>query len=147
MVISSVRFGAFCARPFPVRNDQRSGRRLTRHRSKVPPLGEWQHDHVTDDELSRYLAEIAAFETPSAETEAAWLVDARKGDQVARDKIVEGLLQLAADSAKAVRPPGVSEIDAIQEANVVVTRLVDDPEVANPRAALAEAIDGHLRSL
>ena len=102
---------------------------------------------MPDANFERYLEEVAAFPVPDSDTKAALLSDARQGDEVARKRLIEGLLAFIANAATAGRPEGMPAIDAIQEANVVLTRLVDNPAVPDPRAVLRQAVAAHLRSL
>lgn len=102
---------------------------------------------MPDDYLDEYLAEVSALPVPDEGTEAALLSDARGGDDAAKKRVIEGLLLLTANAAKVAHPPGMSGLDAIQEANLVLVRIVEDPAVAKPRAVLAQAVTDHLGSL
>jgi hypothetical protein len=75
------------------------------------------------------------------------LQEARAGDAVARSRFIDSLLQLTATVARRECPSWMRPMDAIQEANVVLLRLVDDPDVTDPEQVLAAAIQSWLVSL
>ena len=97
--------------------------------------------------LEEYLTEVRGLPTVPA-TERADLVErARGGDAEARKRAIESLLPEAATVATSECPVGMRVLDAIQEANVVVVRLVDDEQVPDPASALGDAVRRHLSAL
>ena len=65
------------------------------------------------------------------------------GDETARKRLLEGHLELGALLARRLAPTWMRPIDAIQEANVVLARLVDDKSVALPVRELTSALIRH----
>lgn len=100
-----------------------------------------------DDPLGLYMAQLAKLPRLSPEEEASLLLSGRSGDQEAMRRLIEGLLERAAKLALELAPATMRPIDAIQEANVVLVRLLSDAAVPDPLVALAGAIRDHLESL
>lgn len=101
---------------------------------------------MEDDRLlDEYLSEVARLGVvSSSEDTAALLEQARDGDAEARSRFIDSLLPLTATVAVRERPAWMQPLDAIQEANVVLINLVDNPEVADPGQVLAGAVQTHL---
>ena len=106
------------------------------------PLGEV--DDRTAATLSEYFKEIRALPRVSAINEsellAAWR---RRDDEAAKsalDRAFRGYLDVTALLALHLAPPWMSPIEAIQEANLVLMRLVEDPAVPRPIALLTSAL-------
>lgn len=97
--------------------------------------------------LEDYLTEVRSLPTVPVTERASLLALARGGDAVARRRAIESLLLEAATVATRDCPVGMRALDAIQEANVVVVRLVDDDQTPDPAAVLDDAVRGHFASL
>lgn len=98
--------------------------------------------------LEDYLSEIARLGVMSAGEDADLLLrQAREGDAVARSRFIDSLLPLTATVAMRECPPWMRPLDAIQEANVVLLTLVDDPDVTDPEQVLAAAVQSWLASM
>ena len=69
------------------------------------------------------------------------------GDVQAREALVRSNLALAALIALKARPPELPELDAIQEAVLLLQRLVDQRDGAPVAATLPAVIHQHFRSL
>ena len=76
-----------------------------------------------DDRFAAYLEEIRAGWFV-VEDEPALLAKARIGDKEARQVLVRSYLPMAADLGLRLAPPGLPHLDAVQEANLVLMRLV-----------------------
>ena len=96
-----------------------------------------------DDLLKTYYADARAMALPEGAEAARLLAQARAGDDRARTRFIQGLLEYTAGCAVAHAGGDRSELDAIQEANLVLMRLVNDVDVADPRAALPSALGQH----
>ncbi|HEY7107478.1 MAG TPA: hypothetical protein VH986_13810 [Acidimicrobiia bacterium] len=92
-----------------------------------------------------YLESVRRLELPTPNEERALLEHARTGDTDARARVIEGSLELAALLAWKLRPDGWRAADAVQEANLLLISLVDDPAIDNPALRLADAINGFFR--
>jgi hypothetical protein len=102
----------------------------------------------SDDELlATYLREVRDLPvlTPIEEREALAL--GRNGDDAARSRVIEGYLELTALLAARLAPDWMRSIDAIQEANVVLTQLVDDKSVPRPAVRLTGELVAHFEDL
>ena len=93
-----------------------------------------------EENLALYLSEVRKLPLlpPSEEREA--LKRAREGDEAARRRVIEGYLELTTLLALRLAPEGMRPLDAVQEANVVLMRLVDDASVDRPAARLTDAL-------
>jgi DNA-directed RNA polymerase sigma subunit (sigma70/sigma32) len=85
-----------------------------------------------EDVLAEYLAEVRAVPLLPGRDEAHLLSASRNGDQAAKERLVESYLELVALLALQLAPSSLSPLDAIQEANLILIRLIDDPSVAQP---------------
>jgi hypothetical protein len=90
--------------------------------------------------LARYLADIRALPTIDRAALAALLPLARAGDAEAETQVLQGLLELTAVLTRHLAPPTMAPLDAVQEANVVLTALVRDPDGVSPVLALPPAL-------
>lgn len=99
-----------------------------------------------EEALALYLQEARKLPQIAEADERDLLARARAGDRAARKAVTESYLELAAMLALKHRPPGMREIDAIQEANVVLMRLIDG-SADRPAAELPDAVRRHLDGL
>ena len=92
--------------------------------------------------LNLYLNEARAA-ARVLENEPAVLASARSGDVAAQHTLVQVYLYSAAEIALRLAPEGMGKLDAIQEANTVLARLVS--QAAEPSIAdhLEPAIEQH----
>lgn len=67
----------------------------------------------------------------------------REGDESARRRVMEGHLELTALLALRLTPNWMRPLDAVQEANLVLIRLIDDASVDHPAARLTDALLAH----
>lgn len=98
------------------------------------------------DPLDVYLAEIETVPELSSAAEKSLIELARKGDRNAKKKLVEAHLRWAAILADLLKPDTVSPIDAIQEANLVLMRLIDREDVESIGSELGNAVKAHFNS-
>jgi hypothetical protein len=78
----------------------------------------------TDDHaLGEYLSEVRGLPLLARQREDELLPRARAGDESAKRELVEGYLELSAMLATRLGPEWMRPLDAIQEANVVMTRV------------------------
>lgn len=98
------------------------------------------------DPLDTYLAEIETVPELSQDEEATLIKLARDGEQSAKRKLVEANLKWAAILADLLKPDSVSPIDAIQEANLVLMRLIDRPDAHSIGGELGNAVKEHFDS-
>ena len=98
------------------------------------------------DPLDVYLADIETVPELSRDQEVALIKLARTGDQGAKKKLVEAHLRWAAILADLLKPDSMSPIDAIQEANLVLMRLVDRADVESIGSELGNAVKAHFDS-
>lgn len=96
-----------------------------------------------DEALAKYLAEVRGLPLLFAVDEADLLTASRRGDDSARKRLLEGHLVIAALLALRLPPRWMRPIDAIQEANVVLNRLLNDESVAVPVRELTSALIRH----
>jgi hypothetical protein len=71
------------------------------------------------------------------------LAKARTSDESSRDareSLVEGCLATTAFLALNLAPSWMSDLDAIQSANLILSKLIEDPLVSNPVARLTPEI-------
>ena len=79
-----------------------------------------------DDALATYLAEVSRFkpfELADEQRLARW---AGEGDTESRDRLVQTYLERAARLARELAPPSMPTLDAIQEANIVLVRAIEE---------------------
>lgn len=84
--------------------------------------------------LSAYLVEARSALIRSQSRSDELLTAARGGDQTAQGLLVEGYLDLASSLALALRPDGLSELRAIQEANMALIEVIDGESTDIPSA-------------
>jgi hypothetical protein len=99
-----------------------------------------------DDEtalLTEYFEELRATPRLTPLEESDLLAAARRGQkreegsaaENAKNKVIRGYLPVTALLALHLAPAWMSRLEAIQEANIVLMRLVKDPSVPRPLAA------------
>ena len=98
------------------------------------------------DPLDVYLADIETVPELTKDQEKSLIELARSGDQSAKKKLVEAHLKWAAILADLLKPDSVSPIDAIQEANLVLMRLIDREDIQSIGSELGDAVKEHFRS-
>lgn len=96
-----------------------------------------------EQNLADYLSEVRQFPLLTLTAEREGLKRAREGDEPARKRVIEGHLELTALLALRLAPEWLRPLDAVQEANIVLVRLIDDPSVAHPAARLTDALLAH----
>jgi histidinol-phosphatase len=99
-----------------------------------------------EEALALYLQEARKLPQIAETDEQDLLARARAGDRAARKAVAESYLELAAMLALKHRPPGMREIDAIQEANVALMRLIDGSG-ERPAVELPEAVRRRMEKL
>src|SRR5437016_2392508 len=93
-----------------------------------------------DEDVAAYLSEVQQIPLLSLLEERDGLKSGREGDELARKRVIEGHLELTALLALRLAPDWLRPLDAVQEANLVLVCLVDDPSVAHPAGSLTEAL-------
>jgi DNA-directed RNA polymerase sigma subunit (sigma70/sigma32) len=93
--------------------------------------------------LADYLEKVRQIPLLTSGEERESLKRAREGDESARRRVIEGYLEVTALLALRLAPDWMRPLDAIQEGNIVLLRLVDDVSVAVPAARLSEALVAH----
>jgi RNA polymerase primary sigma factor len=80
--------------------------------------------------LTTYLKEISKYKILSPEEIIRLVVEAQKGDEIARDKVVKSNLRFVVTIAKQFQNRGVPLMDLISEGNIGLTVAIDkfDPE-------------------
>lgn len=80
--------------------------------------------------LTTYLKEISKYKILSPEEIIRLVVEAQKGDKIARDKVVKSNLRFVVTIAKQFQNRGVPLMDLISEGNIGLTVAIDkfDPE-------------------
>lgn len=96
-----------------------------------------------DETLAKYLAEVRGPPLLFAVDEPNLLTASRSGDETARTRLLEGHLEVAALLALRLVPKWMRPIDAIQEGNIVLGRLLDDKSVPVPMRELTSALIRH----
>jgi DNA-directed RNA polymerase sigma subunit (sigma70/sigma32) len=95
-------------------------------------------DFTMDQPLAKYLEEARAAELVF-ENESALLELARAGDVEARHTLVRAYLSRTAKIGLRLAPEGMADLDAVQEANFVLLRLVTkapEPNIAHHRESV-----------
>lgn len=116
---------------------------LSKDADAIPTPGR----HLDPEEaLVLYLREARKLPAIPETEEKELLARARAGDRAARRTLVDSYLELAAMLALKFRPPGIRELDAIQEANIVLLRLIEGGG-ERPAAELADAIRRRMEEL
>jgi DNA-directed RNA polymerase sigma subunit (sigma70/sigma32) len=102
----------------------------------------------SDDELlATYLGEVRELPVLSPSEESELLSRGRNGDEEARQRVIEGYLELTAVLAIRLAPDWMRSLDAVQEGNAVLTPLVDDTSVPRPAVRLTDALLAHFEGL
>lgn len=91
--------------------------------------------------LDRYLIEIRNH-SQIPEDEDALIRSSRTGDQNARKILVQSYLALTAEIGLRLAPPKMSRLAAVQEANLVLLRLIEKG-TEKPAVQLGPAIKKH----
>ena len=91
--------------------------------------------------LNKYLDEVRAAELV-LENELAVLESARSGDVEARQTLVRVYLFRTAEIALRFAPEGMAKLDAVQEANLVLMRLVAQA----PEPSIAHHLESAIRN-
>src|SRR6202035_4382290 len=102
---------------------------------------------VDDENLATYLRDVRNLKWLQGNEVHDVLTASREGDETARRRAVEGHLELTALLALQLAPEWLPPLDAIQEANVVLTRLIDDPSVSHPARVLTARLLEHYDEL
>lgn len=103
---------------------------------------------TSDDEaLAGYLAEVRSAPILTRQRELELRRTARAGDAAARTALIEGYLELAAMLALRLAPEWMRPLDAIQEANVVLVRMMEEDDHAVLGAVLPTRLLAHYESL
>jgi len=99
---------------------------------------------TTDDEhLAEYLNEVGRLPRLSPGDEPQLLLRGAEGDHDARKRVIEGNLEVAARLALRLAPHWMRPLDAVQEANLVLVRLVEDGVGGQPADRLSEELVRH----
>jgi hypothetical protein len=75
------------------------------------------------------------------------LVEARRGDKAARRRVVGAHVRESTEIVLRLAPVWMRRLDAIQEANAVLVRLVNDPKGGLTKASFEGAIADHLAEI
>jgi hypothetical protein len=132
-------------------------------RKSIQPLNEHDRDRVREsigarrvhrdagvDEsptVHRYITEVRRIPPLTRAEEVSLVAAARDGDEVAKSKAIQGNLELAAVLALRFAPAWLDAVKAIQEANLVLLRAVEDAGCVAPSIELAERIHLHFEQL
>jgi len=101
-------------------------------------------DMATDNEhVADYLNEVGRLPRLSPGDERQELLRAAEGDHDARKRVIEGNLEVAARLALRLAPNWMRALDAIQEANLVLVRLVVDGVGGQPADRLSDELISH----
>lgn len=95
--------------------------------------------------LDQYLAEIRPAAIVRQDEEKALLAAARGGDEQAKKRAIESYLALTAHLALKFSPADVDGLDVIQEAQLALIRLIDDPTVSEVAHVLPAAVHDAVR--
>jgi DNA-directed RNA polymerase sigma subunit (sigma70/sigma32) len=98
---------------------------------------------VSNDEdqlLQQYLSDVRTIPDLDREPLADLLARARDGEAEAEARVLEALLEVTAVLTQHLAPPTMRTLDAIQESNLVLMRLVRDRDVQVPVLALPAAL-------
>jgi hypothetical protein len=101
----------------------------------------------TPDPADAFWTEAAALPTFDHPTRLALLARARDGEVSAKRQLVYALTARTVAAVFEGTPSWMRRVDAIQEAIVVLDRLIDDPDVPDPEVVLENRVAEHLRSL
>ena len=90
----------------------------------------------------QYLHDVHGLRRVERAEEPSLLAASRNGDDAATKRLIEGPRTDCA-SCPPTGPPWASSLDAIQEANLVLDRLIADPSVSRPVTQLTPAFIEH----
>ncbi|MGH2556599.1 MAG: hypothetical protein ACRDHO_12900 [Actinomycetota bacterium] len=96
--------------------------------------------------VDQYLEEIRAAPIARKDEEKALLAAARGSDKLARKRVIESYLVLTAHLALRFSPADADGVDAIQEANIALIRLIENPAIPEVAGALPVAVHDAVRS-
>lgn len=96
---------------------------------------------MVEDPFEQYIAEIRRQSLIPID-EHQLMGAAREGDAKARDQLIKSYLYIAALTGLRLARPSMNPLDAIQEANLVLLRLIDTG-VEKPAVELGPAIEKH----
>ncbi|HEX2058201.1 MAG TPA: sigma-70 factor domain-containing protein [Actinomycetota bacterium] len=94
-------------------------------------------------DVERYLSEVRTKPVLSSLEEADLAEQARAGDEEALLQWIDSYLFMTASIALRLCPPAMAPLEAIQEANAVLTRLLSDGGARSPIAELGRSIEEH----
>ena len=93
--------------------------------------------------LAKYFRDIHAMRRLSRDEMTAKLAVARDGTESAfsaQQDVIKGCLEVAALLAVHLASAWMSDLEAVQEANLILMKLVEDPSVQSPVAALSPVL-------
>jgi DNA-directed RNA polymerase sigma subunit (sigma70/sigma32) len=99
------------------------------------------------EDITRYLDETRKLPLLSRAEESVLLAQVRQGNKDAEPRVIEGNLELTARLGLRLAPLWLGPIDAIQEANLVLLRTVEDAAVDHPASVLTDRLVTHFESL
>lgn len=88
--------------------------------------------------LDAYLVQARSALLRSRSRGEELLSSARAGDEASRKLLLEGYLDLTSSLAMALRPDGLTELEAVQEANLALLDVIDSEAPDIPGALPAE---------
>jgi len=94
-----------------------------------------------------YMKEVRRIPRLTRAEEVSLLAAARAGDKGTESQAIQGNLELAAVLALRLAPELLDAVEAVQEANLVLVRAVDDAQCVAPSIELAERIHLHFEHL
>ena len=94
--------------------------------------------------VDQYLEEVRSLATPLANEETL-RSRARRGDKAATAELVRSYLSLAAELGLRLAPDRLTKLEAIQEANLVLMRVIADDE--SPALVLGPRIANHFAEM
>ena len=101
-------------------------------------------DNGSDHGLQDFLRDALGFPRLAPAKEERLLARVRQHqDQKASRRVIESYLARVSEIALRLRPDWLSAPDAIQEAIVVLRRLIEDPNVRYPAPLLEDEIKRH----
>ena len=90
--------------------------------------------------LEGYLSVARTVPVLPKATERGLLVASREGDKAATRALIEGYLELTAVLAVRLAPEWMDPIHAVQEANIVLSQVIEDADVPLPAAVLSDRL-------
>ena len=100
-----------------------------------------------DESFQEYLQSARSLTLVAPGDVDGLLARARAGDAESKRRLIEGHLELTAMLAWSLRPVWLAPIDAAQEANLILVRLIEDQTCPVPLAELIPALDDFFRNL